>query len=313
MEETDEDKHEQDEENIYLDVTGEPKKKYRDLVEAIKDMDGGCFIQSILKFNFYKVIIHDNKKMFAYNRYREIIKIYDIHRERCTNEYRPKRNDKKRFTCICDEQLKYLYLWDHKNFKEKIIIGSTCFINLCDFIYNVYSNLPELIQHITVLKTQFQIAERRRHYMKCEKCGEFNIHHELDAGEEICTKCKAKETRLLAEVEERLLRKQRQEAEIALKRSENRRCYKCKDYNIPKDNIVDICCNICVTVEGRHKYIDCLGCDGKVLVIAKKFMYNGREIDNGCELYCDRWGCREGTRGRSNLDFFQDEDFDLSA
>jgi hypothetical protein len=296
-----------DEEEIYFDVTGQKKKIYKKLLDSIKFMDDGNFVQSLFKFTFDKVIIHDHKKIYAHTRYKEIIDIYDVYKLLCTNEHRPKRKNMKRFTCICSEELKYLYLWNHKNFKEKIIIGYECFKNLCDYINNVYQHIPELMEHIKVLKNQFQNAYNRRHFVKCEKCEKYKIHHDEDDGVGICNECKAKETRLLAELEERLLRKQREEAEILRKRTENRKCYKCKDYNIPKDNEKDVCCDMCITIEGKYKYIDCIGCNGRLHLRNKEVFHNGIST-RGCELYCDRWGCRDGTRGRSNLDFFRDED-----
>tara|TARA_R110001592_G_scaffold243167_4_gene504080 strand:+ start:2736 stop:3626 length:891 start_codon:yes stop_codon:yes gene_type:complete len=286
---------EKDETKIYFEVSGQKKKIYKKLLDSIKLMDDGNFVQSLFKFTFDRVIIHDHEKIYADTRYKEIIDIYDVYKLLCTNEHRPKRKNPKRLTCICSEELKYLYLWNHKNFKEKIIIGCTCFKNLCDYITKVYQHLPELMEHIKVLKKQFQIAHLRRQFVKCETCEKYNIPHDQDDGLGICNECKAEETRRRAEIEERLLRKQREEAEIARRRRENRKCYKCKDYNIPKDNR-DICCDYCVTIIDNHKYIECLQCNGKVHVVPKQILHNGINI-TGCDLYCNKYGCRAGTRG----------------
>ena len=51
-----------DEEEIYFDVTGQKKKIYKKLLDSIKFMDDGNFVQSLFKFTFDKVIIHDHKK-----------------------------------------------------------------------------------------------------------------------------------------------------------------------------------------------------------------------------------------------------------
>ena len=305
-----------DEENVYLDVTGEPKEKYRKLVNKIKLMDDDNFVQSVLKFTFLYTKVHNHGILSSDDEFDNIVHINNIHRELCTSKC--KKTFKKRINCICSEKLKYLYIWKHENFEKKIVIGCVCFENLYKFIINVYGHLPELMEHIKVLKTQFAEAKRKINYIKCDQCEKLTIKRDEDDGTGICLLCQAKNVKEESALYEKERQKEmmqeimfqnqkRKRDEIKRKRMENRRCYKCKDYNIPKDNNRDICCNICVTVEGRHKYINCIGCDGRVHLRNKEVFHNGRSI-RGCELYCERWGCREGTRGRSNLDFFQYED-----
>jgi len=295
-----------DEENVYLDVTGEPKEKYRKLVNKIKLMDDGNFVQSILKFTFLYTKVHNHDTSFSDDEFDNIVHINNIHRELCTSK--SKKTFKKRINCICSEKLKYLYLWKHENFEKKIVIGCICFENLYKFIINVYGHLPELMEHIEVLKTQFMEAKRKIDYIKCDECEKFKILRNEDDGTGICITCQAKHLKEEAALYEKerqremmeqimLQNEKRKRDEIKRKRMENRPCYKCRDYNIPKDNNKDICCSICVTVEGRHKYIDCIQCSGRVHVVPKQVMYNNKWI-NGCDLYCDASGCRAGTRHR---------------
>ena len=308
-----------DEENIYLDVTGEPKEKYRKLVNKIKLMDGGDFIQSILKFTFETQDTHHYNLPSSDLQCDRLVNIYDIHRELCTSK--SKTTFKKRLNCICSVKLKYIFIWKHENFEKKIVIGCDCFENLYKFIVNVYGHLPQLMSHIKVLKEQFGEAKRKIDYIKCDQCEQRTIGRDEDDGTGICKMCRAKnlkeeqhiynkekQEKVKVMLESLAAEKERKKIDyIARKRKENRRCYKCKDYNISKDNEEDVCCDMCVTIEGKYKYINCIGCDGRLHLRNKEVFHNGMST-RGCELYCDRWGCREGTRGRSNLDFFQDED-----
>ena len=269
-----------DEENIYLDVTGEPKEKYRKLVNKIKLMDGGDFIQSILKFTFETQDTHHYNLPSSDLQCDRLVNIYDIHRELCTSK--SKTTFKKRLNCICSVKLKYIFIWKHENFEKKIVIGCDCFENLYKFIVNVYGHLPQLMSHIKVLKEQFGEAKRKIDYIKCDQCEQRTIGRDEDDGTGICLMCRAKNLK------------------------EEQHIYN-KENNISKDNEEDVCCDMCITIEGKYKYIDCIGCNGRLHLRNKEVFHNGMST-RGCELYCDRWGCREGTRGRSNLDFFQDED-----
>jgi len=304
-----------DEENVYLDVTGEPKEKYRKLVNKIKVMDNDNFVQSVLKFTFLYTKVHNHGILSSDHEFDNIVHINNIHRELCTSKC--KKTFKKRINCICSEKLKYLYIWKHENFEKKIVIGCVCFENLYKFIINVYGHLPELMEHINVLKTQFAEAKRKINYIKCDQCEKLKIRRDEDDGTGICVMCQAKNVKeekkqgnviaynklrqenikvmiesLAAET------KRKKENYIARKRKENRRCYKCKDYNIPKDNNRDICCNLCVFTHGKHNFINCIQCDiNSVHLVPKQVMYNGKWI-TGCDLYCEANGCRAGTRDR---------------
>ena len=301
-----------DEEDIYLDVTGEPKEKYRKLVNKIKLMDDGDFVQSILKFTFEMQDTHRYNSSTSDLEFDRLVNIHDIHRELCTSK--SKKTFQKRINCICSEKLKYIFIWKHENFEKKIIIGCVCFENLYKFIVNVYGHLPQLMSHIKVLKEQFVEAKRKIDYIRCDQCEQLKIRRDEDDGTGICLMCQAKNIKKAKQpvvhnfskqydikvmIESLAAENERKKIDyIARKRKENRRCYKCKDYSIPKDNNRDICCNFCVFTQGKHNFINCIQCDtNSVHLVPKQVMYNGKWI-NGCELYCNATGCREGTRDR---------------
>ena len=175
------------EESIYLEVTGEPKKKYRKLVHAISALDSGNFVQSLYKFTFNRTIVHRHSLHKDYitsdREYHDIVNLYDIETEICAGKVIDRWNNERfRINCICTEKLKYLYVWKHENVEKRIIIGCVCFENLYKFIINVYGHLPELMEHIKILKKQFMEAKRKIHYKECKECGKLNVHIEKDIG-----------------------------------------------------------------------------------------------------------------------------------
>lgn len=274
-----------DEESIYLEVTGEPKKKYRKLVNAVSALDSGNFVQSLYKFTFNTTTVHHHSLHKDYIKsdieYHDIVNLYDIETEICAGKVIDRWNNERfRINCICSEKLKYLYLWKHKKVEKRIVIGCVCFENLYKFIINVYGHLPELMEHIKILKKQFMEAKRKIHYKECKECGKLNVHIEQDIGFDICICCR----------EQKEIQKQR--------KINNRKCFKCKENNIPKSNRTDICCTLCITIHKGYNCIDC-SCGNRVYIVPKKVLYNNKYI-NGCNLTCDAWGCRPGTIGIEN-------------
>jgi len=236
-------------EQLYTDITGDEISKYRNLINAINDLDtNNQFINAIMGLNF---------KCLADNT--------NIDRKATVEPICKKDN---KHNCICSVKIKIMYVFTHTNKENDILIGSTCIKNITKYCLMVHEHETELFQHLDFISNEIKKAERIRDYKKCKMCNKLNIRKdiELEFQEDFCNKCKTQ---------------RKKDKKI------NRKCFVCNNYTIPKNNKTHRVCTNCIEYETSNgnvmKVIKCRGNDCK-----NRIPIRNRVIGNvnGVQLKC---------------------------